>query len=103
MTRRAPWPWEPPAPEYASGQPVKAAAADLLAAQPDTGASTVGGGELRNRVSVRETRAQLYRDALAATDGTPAAQEWAHQKADRAIRYWDRGVRAGTITQADRG
>lgn len=98
-----PWPWEAPYPDLPSGHPVRDSAAALLEAQPDTGVNVVGSGELANRVSPRETRAQLERLALEHTDGSPAAREWARRKADAAILNWDAGVRSGTIHRHDRG
>lgn len=48
-------------------------------------------------VNPRDTREQMYRQILDHTDGTPAAREWAREKADSACRNWSRGVSSGEI------
>lgn len=48
-------------------------------------------------VNPRDTREAMYRQILDHTDGTPAAREWAREKADNACRNWSRGVSEGTI------
>lgn len=48
-------------------------------------------------VDPRDTRAAMERQILDHTDGTPAAREWASEKAANACRNWDRGVAEGSI------
>lgn len=101
MKRRTPWPWEGPEPVRASGDPVSAMGRLLLAGLPDhPSAGVSSGGELANRVSPRDTRDQIERMAARYTDGSPAALEWARERAETATRDWDRGVRSGRIQRS---
>ena len=86
MGIRIPFKWEgKPDPLANAG---KFDVAEVVALPPD------GWGAPTN---VRDTRDQISRRALDATDGTAAAREWAAAKAETALKNWERGVSSGRI------
>ena len=100
---RMPFAWEPePYPDLrADTDPLcTTAAAALVGHFPDSmeRASFEASGELEGPVNARDTRDQLKaRLVREVVDDTPAAREWAHRKAETALRSWDTGVRRGNI------
>lgn len=90
---RQPFPWED-APERPDPPPLDMARLVVIPGGGEAGGSSVQSGEYDG---VRDSRAQLARQIVDATDGSPAAREWAAQKAQTAALNWDRGVRSGTI------
>ena len=105
MTRtRIPWPWEnkplPPADAAVLLANWREHAATHYPDQPDEpdtippllGVSSGDGAEL---AGVRDTAAAMERDILDMTDRTPAAREWARDKAHHARDFYHHAVHAG--------
>ena len=105
---RFPWPWEEePYPELPSRDCLTESAAAAVALHfPDSlpGPRPVAAAsEHHGGASARDTRAQMERDIREQmTDGSPAAREWATQKARNALERWDRGVTEGNIQYVTR-
>lgn len=92
---RIPYPWEDIADPLESASTVDYSRIVAMPRQGEGGGSLPVGEILAERT--RDTRAAMARDLLDATDGSPAARQWAEAKAATAAQNWDRGVRNGSI------
>ena len=94
--RRQPFAWEGGA-AVSLDTPLSLDARRFVALPRPTAPPSISPTTAGEYPGARDTRNEMERQILDHTDGTPAAREWAAEKAARAAAAWDRGVRDGSI------